>query len=194
MTTTKYLFPLALFFILFNGLEAYIEPISYNMTASDVFSSIYAHDSVRWAVEPKPSSPLSTVSWFAPLAHAAESLADKCDASKIQPKLYSFGVNVNALIFDSFEEASKVWWWMEAIKSWSDERLNYDWSTGECVADKQCRNYLQLVVKSKVTVQIGCARRFCPIEVDGSKKILDLSVCAYSPRVDVSARPYVASN
>jgi len=192
--TTKHLLLLTLFSVLtcLALSEDTFEAYTYNMSSPDVFAAVYAHDAVRWAIEPRPSTPLSSVSWFAPLSLAAESLAERCDLSKIQPLYYSYGINVNAVIFDTIEEALKSWWWMEAIKAWSDERHNYDSTLGDCVAGTKCYSFVQMIVSSPVTVQIGCGRRFCPIESEGKQKVLDLSVCAYSPRADLSQTPFLA--
>ncbi|KAJ3700413.1 hypothetical protein LUZ61_004118 [Rhynchospora tenuis] len=71
----------------------------------------------------------------------------------------------------------------DAVKSWVNEKDNYDYSTNTCVEGQQCGHYTQVVWRK--SVKLGCAKVAC--DNDAGTFI----ICNYDPPGNYAGeRPY----
>ncbi|KAL2927653.1 Pathogenesis-related protein 1A1 [Bienertia sinuspersici] len=93
------------------------------------------------------------LAWNQTLATYAQGLADqykqKCE--NIESSGGPYGENTAA----GYSAGSIV----QAVGQWLSEKANYDPQLGDCLKDKQCKHYKQVVWKE--TTQIGCASAIC---------------------------------
>jgi hypothetical protein len=73
-----------------------------------------------------------------------------------------------------------------AVKSWADERPDYNYDQNSCATDKQCGHYTQIVWSS--TQRVGCGRA-SRTAADGKNYVI--WVCNYAPPGNITGqRPY----
>ncbi|GBG62725.1 hypothetical protein CBR_g31742 [Chara braunii] len=77
----------------------------------------------------------------------------------------------------------------EVVQSWGGERVDYDYETNTCRADRQCGHYTQMVWRN--TKEVGCAITSCTLVRDGETYNAQIAVCRYNPPGNyVGERPY----
>jgi uncharacterized protein YkwD len=145
----------------------------------DAFAQAFvdAHNAVRAAAQPAPSSPLPPVSWSSDVADTARGWAEGCVFE------HSHGaLGENLAIFSSLSTTPA-----EVVDAWASEVADYDYASNRCAAGAQCGHYTQVVWRDSTS--IGCAAVACD-DVAGFGAGL-LFVCNYDPPGNyVGEKPY----
>jgi hypothetical protein len=155
------------------------------------------HNEVRCEVSPTAQS-MPALTWNVQLELTAQTWASLCtdldgngliDHNPLRHVGHPYAVGENIYAaggpFPGSVVAQPTW----AVQAWAAERAYYDLEDNTCTPPPGyvCGHYTQLV--SANTLEVGCARAFCPL--------LDLDsviVCDYGPAPNYGARPYVAGS
>jgi hypothetical protein len=140
-----------------------------------------AHNAARAAVDPPAATPIPPLSWDDGVAATAQAYADQC---MFQHSGGQYGEN----IFAASNDASGA----DVVKSWVDEKQNYDYASNSCAAGKVCGHYTQVVWAK--SLRLGCGKTACTQNspfgsFNGGK--WTFVVCNYDPAGNfVGEKPY----
>jgi len=143
---------------LLHSSEAHSEPEDY----------VIAHSCVRKAYGLEP------LCWDRKIAEVAQNWADQRKDCQLIHNNSTYGENMAY-----GPDLSGLW----ATQLWIDERYDYVYETNECLNNKPCGHYLQLIWGT--TRKIGCGRAKCN---EGNNYMI---VCNYDPPGNYQGqRPY----
>uniref|UniRef100_A0A452R2Q3 GLIPR1 like 2 n=1 Tax=Ursus americanus TaxID=9643 RepID=A0A452R2Q3_URSAM len=143
------------------------------------------HNELRGNVLPRGSN-LRFMTWDVALSRTARAWGKKCvfkhnshleELNMAHPKFNGIGENI--WVGPENEFTASI-----AIRSWYEERKNYDFENDSCSSD--CSNYKQLVWDT--SYKVGCA--VTPCTRVGHIRYAAIFVCNYAPGGSLSRRPY----
>ncbi len=138
------------------------------------------HNDVRAMIQGAGLPPLS---WDPQLAATAQSYAALC----VYKHSMAAGLGENIAAFAPGGSGTAA----RTVKSWADEKVDYNYQANTCAAGKQCGHYTQIVWKA--TLRLGCGVQTC---TSGSPfgaqfPTWDFYVCNYTPPGNyVGRKPY----
>jgi hypothetical protein len=143
--------------------------------------ALTAHNQVRTSLnqgglpgQPTPDPPLRPMMWDQGLADASKAYAEGCVWAHSSNR-----VNVGENLYASTNTASDI---QDAVTAWSNEYVDYSFSTGACTPGRQCGHYTQIVWQGSILV--GCAEAMCsPLRNPDQSELFDnakLQVCQYA--------------
>jgi len=143
-----------------------------------------AHNAVRRAPQPPPSSPLPPLTWSTGAASVAQSWANGC-VYQHNDNRGTRGENIAA------NAPPGRWQPADAVAAWAGEAVFYDYARNTCAAGQECGHYTQIVWAS--TVRAGCAHKLCTVNspFGSNAPSWDYWVCDYEPPGNfIGQKPY----
>ena len=142
-----------------------------------------AHNAVRRAPQPPPSSSLRPLTWSEAAASVAQSWAAGCNYQH-NANRGDRGENIAA------SAPPGRWQLSDVVNAWASEAADYDYATNGCASGKQCGHYTQIVWAS--TLRVGCAHQICNSGSPfGGNPSWDFWVCDYEPPGNfIGQKPY----
>ncbi|XP_031205365.1 GLIPR1-like protein 2 [Mastomys coucha] len=147
------------------------------------------HNKLRGTVFPSGVS-LRFMTWDVALSRTARAWGKKCIFSRnthldkpqeSHPVFTGIGENMWVGPEEDFSVS-------DAIRSWHEERKNYNYINDTCIEDEDCSHYIQLVWDN--SYKVGCA--VTPCARAGAFTYAALFICNYAPGGTLTRRPYQA--
>jgi len=160
-----------------------MEMITWNeplMTIFHYISDLLPYDVAESLADSLPhgyAADMEMMTWNESLAAAAKDWVAQCRWRHGYPPLpgthfTSYGQNLYMIGGAPIDV-------VDAVESWYDEKLDYDYDTMTCTPGKTCGNYLQVAWAQ--TRQVGCAYHYCGRMEESSVTNAEFLVCNYLP-------------
>lgn len=155
--------------------------------SADSIKFVDLHTAFRKAVNP-PARNMKAISWSDDLAKSSEDWGKKCQWKHSGKR----GVGENLYLSSQRQGARGFDPVADAVNSWGNEKVNYDYATNTCQPGQICGHYTQVVWAD--TDKVGCAVVDCP-SVSGAGSAFNrggtMVVCQYTPPGNyVGQKPY----
>ena len=146
-------------------------PGGFQSEAEDIDKMLQINNQIRQEV-----SVTTPIAWSPSIALSAQSHADTIAASGAMEHSQSgYGEN----LYVSFSSAS----YEDAINSWYEEKIYYDYTGNSCAAGEECTHYTQLIWEE--TTEVGCGK------ASNESRTATAIVCQYNPPGNqVGEQPY----